>query len=117
VLFRATVVLLPRCLSLSTLSVQYAHYRSTARVMPNAWQIRLEQIETSMSDPSNIFGRCIQPLDADTFFSEYWEKKPLIISRTQPDYFSDLLSLDAVDKILTSTNLRVPGFRLVRQGS
>jgi ribosomal protein L16 Arg81 hydroxylase len=70
-----------------------------------------------MSDSSSIFRRCIQPLDLDTFFSDYWEQAPLIISRGQPHYFSDLLSLDAVDKILTSTNLRVPGFRLVQQGS
>ncbi len=70
-----------------------------------------------MSDSSSVFRRCIHPLEPNTFFSDYWEQKPLIISRTQPGYFSDLLSLDAVDKILTSTNLRVPGFRLVQQGS
>jgi ribosomal protein L16 Arg81 hydroxylase len=70
-----------------------------------------------MSDPANILKRCIEPLNLDTFFSDYWEKKPLIISRTKPGYFSDLLSLEAIDTILTSTNLRVPGFRLVRQGS
>jgi hypothetical protein len=70
-----------------------------------------------VSDPSNILKRCIDPLDLDTFFSGYWEKKPLIIPRSQPGYFSNLLSLEAVDTILTSTNLRVPGFRLVRQGS
>lgn len=52
-----------------------------------------------------------------TFLNEYWETKPLIIARGQPGYFSHLLSLDAVDSMLTSTNLRVPGFRLVRQGS
>lgn len=61
--------------------------------------------------------RCVDPIPLDTFFSDYWETKPLIIARTQPGYFSDLLSLDAVDTILTSTNLRIPGFRLVRQGS
>ncbi len=70
-----------------------------------------------MSDPSNILKRYIDPLDLATFFSDYWEKKPLIISRTQSGYFCDLLSLEAVDTILTSTNLRVPGFRLIRQGS
>jgi ribosomal protein L16 Arg81 hydroxylase len=70
-----------------------------------------------MNDPSNVFKRCIDPLDLGTFFSDYWEKKPLIISRAQSNYFGDLLSLEAVDTILTSTNLRVPGFRLVRQGS
>src|SRR5262245_9183961 len=70
-----------------------------------------------MSESSEVFKRCIDPLELGTFFSDYWEKKPLIIARTQPEYFCDLLSLEAVDTILTSTNLRVPGFRLVRQGS
>lgn len=70
-----------------------------------------------MADPAQVFQRCIDPLDPATFFSGYWEKKPLIISRARPEYFGDLLSLDAVDAILTSTNLRVPGFRLVSQGS
>lgn len=66
---------------------------------------------------SDVLARCIFPLDLATFFSEYWEKKPLIILRGQSEYFCDLLSLDAVDSILSSTNLRVPGFRLVRDGS
>lgn len=66
---------------------------------------------------SDVLARCIYPLDLPEFFSEYWEKKPLIITRGQSDYFCDLISLDAVDSILTSTNLRVPAFRLVRQGS
>ena len=70
-----------------------------------------------MSDPSNVLKRCIDPLALDTFLSDYWEKKPLIIPRSQPGYFSSLLSLEAVDTILTSTNLCVLGFRLVRQGS
>lgn len=80
------------------------------------------QMESSLNNPSvgdssGALLRCIAPLDPPTFFSEYWEKKPLIVSRTTPTYFSDLFSLDAVDTILTSTNLQVPGFRLVRQGS
>jgi ribosomal protein L16 Arg81 hydroxylase len=70
-----------------------------------------------MNDHSAVLRRWLDPLDLGTFYSDYWEKKPLFLSRARPDYFSDLLSLEAVDRILTSTNLRVPGFRLVRQGS
>lgn len=63
------------------------------------------------------FSELISPIGADEFFFEYWEKKPLILHRHSPEHFRDLLSLDAVDAIIASSNLRLPSFRLVKDGT
>jgi len=60
--------------------------------------------------------RLISPLSVDTFMAEYWEKKPFYLGREERDYYSDLLSMADVDYILSSTDLRYPGFRLVKDG-
>lgn len=62
------------------------------------------------------FARLIGPVEVDQFFSEYWEKKPLIISRNQPDFYAALLSLSDVDNIITSKQLRFPAIGLVKGG-
>ena len=70
-----------------------------------------------MTKPPKAFHWAIDPISDSTFFAEYWEKKPLVISRNITTYFTDLISMSAVDEILSSTGLRVPGFRLIREGS
>jgi ribosomal protein L16 Arg81 hydroxylase len=62
------------------------------------------------------FGVMIAPVEPTRFFAEFWEKRPLVISRQSPDYYSDLCSLADVDRILSSTDLRYPAIRLVRDG-
>jgi ribosomal protein L16 Arg81 hydroxylase len=48
------------------------------------------------------------PVGKQVFFEEYWEKKPLVVKRRSPDYFSSLLSLDEVDRVITTLGLRYP---------
>lgn len=62
------------------------------------------------------FARMIAPLEPDAFFDEYWEKRPLVLSGRAPDYYSDLCTLADVDQILSSTDLRYPALRLIRNG-
>ncbi|MBI3443391.1 hypothetical protein HY008_01845 [Candidatus Woesebacteria bacterium] len=62
------------------------------------------------------FSRLISPVEVDTFFREYWEKKPLIISRNQSDYYAELLTLNDVDNIITSRQVRFPAIGLVKDG-
>ena len=62
------------------------------------------------------FDLLIAPIEPAHFFAEFWEKRPLVISRQSPDYYSDLCSLADVDWILSSTDLRYPAIRLVRHG-
>jgi len=73
--------------------------------------------ERNMARQDFDFHRLISPMEPGIFFAEYWEKKPLIISRKQSDYYADLLSLADVDHIISSTHLRHPAVRLVKNGS
>lgn len=54
----------------------------------------------------------IQPINTETFFNEYWEKQPLVIRRAQKEYFAPLLSLDDVDRVMTTFNLTYPNITL-----
>jgi ribosomal protein L16 Arg81 hydroxylase len=54
----------------------------------------------------------INPVSKEVFFKEYWEKQPLVIKRNQPNYFSSLLSLDEVDRVITTLDLRYPNVTL-----
>lgn len=54
----------------------------------------------------------IHPVSKEAFFAEYWEKRPLLIQRHQPDYFHSLLTLDEVDRVLTTLDRRHPDITL-----
>lgn len=60
--------------------------------------------------------RCLDPVDAETFLGEHWERKPLVVLRDEPGRFDDLLSEADVERLVCSTAIRYPGFRLVREG-
>ena len=49
----------------------------------------------------------IDPIEPTAFFTEFYERKPLLIERQQPSKFESLLSIDAIDRYLsTSTPCR-----------
>src|SRR5690348_1661254 len=50
----------------------------------------------------------ISPVTKQQYFEEYWETSPLVVRRGQPDYFSSLLSLNEVDRIITTPDRRYP---------
>lgn len=50
----------------------------------------------------------ISPVEKQQFFSDYWESRSLVVHRKQPDYFSRLLSLDEVDRAITTLDRRHP---------
>lgn len=58
----------------------------------------------------------LAPITADTFFAEYWETKPLLIHREDPDYFSSILTLADVDTILATSSLGENELRVVADG-
>jgi lysine-specific demethylase/histidyl-hydroxylase NO66 len=58
--------------------------------------------------------RCIG--DTDGFLRETWGRRPTIHGREDPLGFADLLTLDDVDRIVSTTSLRTPAFRLVKAG-
>lgn len=54
----------------------------------------------------------IHPVSKELFFEQYWEKRPLVIKRRQPDYFGELLSLDEIDRVITTLDIRHPTITL-----
>jgi ribosomal protein L16 Arg81 hydroxylase len=51
------------------------------------------------------FSKLIAPMTKDQFFSEYWEKKPLIVRREERAYYNDLLSVKKLEHAITSQAL------------
>jgi ribosomal protein L16 Arg81 hydroxylase len=54
----------------------------------------------------------IHPISREVFFEEYWEKQPLVVKRNEANYFCSLLSLDEVDRTITTLDLRYPNVTL-----
>lgn len=63
------------------------------------------------------FDEVIAPITRDTFFSEYFEKKHLVIRRDDPDYFRELLSVEDIDRVLSDGRLPGDEFNMVNKGT
>src|SRR5712692_7771319 len=56
------------------------------------------------SMPENLrfdLAKLLQPVSPSQFFGEYWEEKPLLVSRNDRDYYAALLSLEQIDPLIT----------------
>ena len=63
---------------------------------------------------TTALGRCVG--DAGRFLAEHWSAAPLHRPGADTGAFADLLTLDDVDRIVSSSLPRTPSFRLVRDG-
>ena len=43
----------------------------------------------------------LQPVSSAQFFEEYWEEKPLLVSRNDRDFYAALMSLEDIDPLIT----------------
>jgi ribosomal protein L16 Arg81 hydroxylase len=61
-----------------------------------------------MSEPwlDDPLGRLIGPERVDEFFARVYEREALVVAHNEPARFEGLLSIDTVDRIVTSTDLR-----------
>jgi lysine-specific demethylase/histidyl-hydroxylase NO66 len=66
------------------------------------------------ADHRRAIERCVG--DPDRFLADHWGRAPLLRRAAASRGFDDLLSLDDVDRILTTTSPRTPAFRLVKDG-
>ncbi len=68
-----------------------------------------------MTEPAALsFPWLIAPTTPETFFAEYYEKKPLLVRREErPDYYGDLLTLDDIDHAICDLGLHHPSIELV----
>ncbi len=74
------------------------------------------------STPGGDAGRAVLPrlvaVDPDTFAREYWGRRALLSPAGDlPHDFSDLLSADAVDELVSSRGLRTPFLRVAKNGT
>jgi ribosomal protein L16 Arg81 hydroxylase len=65
---------------------------------------------------AQALARCLEPVGAEEFFSAYWEQQPLGVPRAEEGRFDDLLSVADVERLVCAGGLRVPAFRLVKDG-
>lgn len=59
----------------------------------------------------------VDPVGAEAFLADHWERKPLVVPRSEAGRFDGLLSTRDVERLLTEAALRTPGFRLVKAGA
>jgi bifunctional lysine-specific demethylase and histidyl-hydroxylase NO66 len=72
------------------------------------------ELERTSGSRRPALARCIG--DADPFLRGTWGRRPSIHEGEDRLGFADLLTLDDVDRILSTTSLRTPAFRLVLAG-
>lgn len=63
------------------------------------------------------FDWSIAPVTREDFLSQTYEKKHLVIHRKDRDYYRDLVSIDDIDRAVTSMGLSVPEVNVVKANS
>jgi hypothetical protein len=64
----------------------------------------------------SALARCVEPVEPDRFLEEYWERRPLLVPRGEDGRFDDLLSQAEAERLVSSTGLRYPAVRVVKEG-
>ena len=70
----------------------------------------------SLMQPASDLSYLIDPIGVDAFVSEYWEQKPLVVTRQDPAYYRHLLTLTDVDHILSTSSVKSANLRVVNKG-
>ena len=78
---------------------------------------RTQTTPTRTPPSSAALDRALAPVESESFFAEHWERQPLVVPRAEEGRFDDLLSVRDVERLLTETGIRTPGFRLVKAGA
>jgi ribosomal protein L16 Arg81 hydroxylase len=58
----------------------------------------------------------VSPLPGATFTEEYWERRPLHVSRGDAAYFARLFTMEDADAVLADTSVDPSSIRMVRDG-
>lgn len=61
-----------------------------------------------------MVGRVLNPVTTQDFLEQYWEKTLLHVQRDKSDHFSDLLSYERIEQILTHRDLYFPDVQLTQ---
>ena len=68
-----------------------------------------------MSKPHSLH-TIIAPFKEADFYANYFEKKPLLIQRDDPEYFSSLLTINDMGQYLERKDIVYPSIRMVKDG-
>ena len=71
-------------------------------------------VELDRTGSISALDRCTG--DGASFLERTWGRAAVVHAGAEPHGFSDLLTFDDVDRLLSSTSLRSPAFRLVKAG-
>ncbi|MEM7011496.1 MAG: cupin domain-containing protein [Verrucomicrobiota bacterium] len=77
--------------------------------------MKLEYQQTRMMNfqSEHFLNELLAPLSREEFFGSYWHQKELHISRNDPGYFADTLSLEQIDEWLERSPLHFPDVSVV----
>lgn len=76
---------------------------SSTMAGPSNMDIQMAASTSSIDVGEHFFVNLIGGIDRDQFLTNYWERKPLHISRQRPDIYNSLgISLASVDEMLRS---------------
>jgi ribosomal protein L16 Arg81 hydroxylase len=76
---------------------------------------RLAQAEQDLVGAALVLA--LAPVSKEAFVADYWERQPLVVSRDEAGRFDRLLSTADVERLVCSTAIRHPAFRLVKEGA
>lgn len=70
----------------------------------------------NVTSPTATLAKLLDPIPVGEFWQEYWERKPLVLHRNEPRYYSDLLTLDDIDQVIALTGVTLDNVRVVVNG-
>lgn len=62
------------------------------------------------------FEQILAPISLEAFAAEYYEERPLFVSRNLPHYYDDLVTIEEIDRYLAVAEIPSGDIRLVRSG-
>ncbi|MGU3495482.1 cupin domain-containing protein [Xanthobacteraceae bacterium A53D] len=63
------------------------------------------------------FSHLVSPHGISEFLDAYWEKKPLVIARNDPDHYGALFDIRDIDRVLTQSQPTYPQIRLLSKAT
>ena len=72
---------------------------------------------TRPPDGSGALALTLDPVTEAAFREHHWERRPLTVARAEPGRFDAILSAADAERLVGTTALRSPAFRLVRDGA
>lgn len=61
-------------------------------------------------------GGVLEPISLKDFFAEYWEQKPLHITRPKNNPFAALISIDTIEELISTNKINFPTVQLSHAG-